>query len=135
MENAYLSYKIQELEIEKNVTSQFYQVYKNQKSLDIARDEYENQKQNYEIIKNKVANGLIAAEELFQAEVNLATGESAVYSAEITYENLKDNFKLLIGMPLDSEFSALPNIHIVPLQVNLGDAIRHGLAVQLASYS
>ena len=49
---------LQVLNIEKNVTSQFYDVYQKQKALSIARDEYNNQKQNYEIIKNKVEAGL-----------------------------------------------------------------------------
>lgn len=53
LENAKISYALQELNIEKNVTSSFYDVYQKQKDLNTAKDEYNNQKQNYEIIKNK----------------------------------------------------------------------------------
>ena len=107
LENAKISYALQQLSIEKNVTSQFYDVYQKQKDLNISRDEYNNQKQNYDIIKNKVEAGLLAKEELYQAEVNLANSESTVYSKEISFENAKDNFKLLLGMSLDEDIAIL----------------------------
>lgn len=127
LENAKISYALQELSIEKSVTSQFYDVYQKQKDLNIARDEYQNQKQNYEIIKNKVDAGLVAKEELYQAEVNLATSESSVYSAEINFENTKDNFKLLLGMPLDENVAVLPNTDIVTVEVNPNEAVKYAL--------
>ena len=118
---------MQELNIEKNVTTQFYSVYQKQKDLNTARDEYHNQKQNYDIIKNKVEAGLVAREELYQAEVNLATSESSVYSAEIDYENSKDNFKLLLGISLDEDIMVLPNTDIVTVNVNSDDATKYAL--------
>lgn len=127
LENAKISYALQELNIEKNVTSQFYDVYQKQKDLNIAKDEYNNQKQNYEIIKNKVDAGLVAKEELYQAEVNLATSESSVYSAEISYENTKDNFKILLGMSLDEDVMVLPNTDIVTVQVDPNQAVKYAL--------
>ena len=127
LENAKLSYAMQELNIEKNVTTQFYSVYQKQKDLNTARDEYHNQKQNYDIIKNKVEAGLVAREELYQAEVNLATSESRFYSAEIDYENSKDNFKLLLGISLDEDIMVLPNTDIVTVNVNSDDATKYAL--------
>jgi len=127
LENAKISYALQELSIEKNVTSQFYDVYQKQKDLHIARDEYNNQKQNYEIIKNKVEAGLIAKEELYQAEINLASSESSVYTSEINYENAKDNFKILLGMSLDEEVMVLPNTDITTVQIDPNEAVKHAL--------
>lgn len=127
LENARLNYALQQLNIEKNVTSDFYSVYQRFKDLNIARDEYSNQKQNYEIIKNKVEADLVAREELFQAEVNLATSESSVYSAEINYENAKDNFRLLLGISLDEDIMVLPNTEVEPITVNTNDAVKYGL--------
>lgn len=127
LENAKISYALQELNIEKNVTTQFYDVFQKQKDLSIARDEYNNQKQNYEIIKNKVDAGLVAKEELYQAEVNLATSESSVYSSEISYENAKDNFKLTLGMPLDEDVMVLPNTDITTVSVNPDNAVKYAL--------
>ncbi len=127
LENAKISYAMQELNIEKQVTTQFYNVYQKQKDLNNAREEYNNQKQNYDIIKNKVEADLVAKEELFQAEVNMATSESSVYSAEINYENTKDNFKILLGMPLDEDVMVLPNTGINTIEVNSNDAVRYAL--------
>ena len=127
LESARLNYAMQQLNIEKSVTDNFYSVYQRFKDLTIARDEYANQKQNYEIIKNKVEAGLVAREELFQAEVNMANSESSVYSAEIAYENAKDNFKLLLGMSLDEDIAVLPNTEITPISVNTNDAVKYGL--------
>lgn len=127
LENARLSYAMQQLNIEKNVTDNFYSVYQRFKDLSIARDEYANQKQNYDIIKNKVEAGLVAREELFQAEVNLATSESSVYTAEINYENAKDNFKLLLGVSLDEDIAVLPNTEVESITVNTEEAVKHGL--------
>lgn len=127
LENAKISYALQELNIEKQVTSQFYDVYQKQKDLNIAREEYSNQKQNYEIIRNKVEAGLVAKEELYQAEVNLATSESSVYSAEISYENSKDNFKILLGISLDEDVMVLPNTEIVTVVVDSEEAVKHAL--------
>ncbi len=127
LENAKISYAMQELNIEKQVTTQFYNVYQKQKDLNNAREEYNNQKQNYDIIKNKVEADLVAKEELFQAEVNMATSESSVYSAEINYENAKDNFKILLGMPLDEDVMVLPNTGINTIEVNSNNAVRYAL--------
>ena len=127
LENAQLNYAIQQLNIEKSVTTNFYDVYQKQKELSISREEFSNQKQNYEIIKNKVDAGLVAREELFQAEVNLATSESTVYSQEINYENAKDNFKLLLGISLDEDIAVLPNTDVNSITVNTNDAVKYGL--------
>lgn len=127
LENAKISYAMQQLTIERNVTTQFYGVYQKQKDLSIARDEYNNQKQNYEIIKNKVEAGLVAKEELYQAEVNLASSESTVYTQEISYENTKDNFKILLGVSLDEDVMVLPNTDVIPVEVNTNDAVKYAL--------
>lgn len=127
LENAQLNYALKQLSIERNVTEQFYSVYQRQKDLSISRDEHQNQKQNYDIIKNKVEAGLVAKEELYQAEVNLASSESNVYSQEISFENIKDNFKLLLGISLDEDIAVIPNTDIISVQVNPVEAVKYAL--------
>ncbi|MDR0981905.1 MAG: TolC family protein [Culturomica sp.] len=127
LETARLNYSLQQLNIERNVTTNFYDVYKSQRELSIAREEYANQKQNYEIIKSKVEAGLVAAEELYQAEVNLATSESSLYSQEINYENNKDNFKILLGISIDEDIAVLPNIQVTQVNVSVDQAVKYGL--------
>ena len=70
-ENANISYALQRLSTEKDITQQFYSVYMAQSQLAITKEELTNAQQSYEIIKNKVEADLAARDELFQAEVNL----------------------------------------------------------------
>lgn len=128
LENTQLSFAIQQLALERQVADAFYSVYQNRMSLEIAREELENQRQSYEIIKNKVDAGLSAKEELYQAELNLATSESNVYNQQVLLENGLDQFKRLIGMSLFEEIDVLTDISLRPVEVTLQKAIDHGLA-------
>ena len=124
---AEMNYTLKHLNIEKNVTSNFYSVYQNQKSLATAQEEFTKQQKNYEIIKNKVEAGLIPREELFQAEVNLLSSESALKNQEIGFENAKDAFKLLIGMELGSDIMLIPDTDIEIIDVDQEKAIGYAL--------
>ncbi|GAF02314.1 TolC family protein [Saccharicrinis fermentans] len=126
-ENAAMSYALQELSVENSVTQSFYKVYQSQMALNISREEYENRKQSYEIIKNKVEGGLTAKEELYQAELDLMTSESTMKDNEVTFENDKDNFKQMLGIDLEEEIMVLADISVVPVDVELDAAIQHGL--------
>lgn len=126
-ENTKLSYAIQQLNIEKSVTQNFYSVYQSQKDLKIAKDEYKNQEENYNIIKNKVDAGLLAKEELFQAEVNFASSKSSLYNKEIALENAKDGFKQMLGMDLNEDFMILANVEVRPIKVEMQKAIEYAL--------
>lgn len=127
LENAQLNFAMQQLNIEKNVTTSFYSVYQSQKDLQIARDEVANQRKNAEIITHKAAEGLVPREELYQAQVNLATAETSLNSRIINLEDAKDRFKLLIGMPLNEDFVLLPNTEIFPVEIDADEAVKHGL--------
>jgi len=127
LQNSQMSYAMQQLNIEKSVTSQFYQVYQAQQNLITKEEELKNQRQNYDIIKNKVEAGLIAKEELYQSEVNLATSESAFYSEEISLKNTKDDFKKLLGLDINEDLSVLPNTDVSKIKVISLNAEKHAL--------
>ncbi len=126
-ENAALSYSIQKLAIEKNVTQSFYNVFDYQMSLQIAEEEYKNQQTSYEIIKNKVEGGLSAMEELYQAELNLMTSKSNLQNQQVALENAKDAFKQLIGVSLYDEIAVLADVSIPEVTVEMEKAIDHAL--------
>lgn len=130
-ENAKMNYAIQQLNIEKNVTQQYYQVYQDQKNLMIAKDEFKNQEKNYKLIKDKVEAGLLKAEELFQAEVNHATSRSDLYNKTISFENSKDNFKQTLGIDLDRDFVLLANVEIDSINVDMKTAVNYGLTQRM----
>jgi outer membrane protein len=128
LENAQLNYAIQLLALEKTVTQAFYYVYQQQQSLDIANQAYQNMQKSYEVSKNKVDAGISPKEEMFQAELNLATTRSDFENKQVTLENAKDDFKLLIGMSLYDDLLVLPNIAVDTVAVNISFAIENGLA-------
>lgn len=127
LENANISYAMQRLNLERNVTQFFYEVYMTQMSLNIAKEELENTQKSYEIITNKVEAGLAAREELYQAELNLATSKSNVQNREVTFQNAKDQLKLYLGMDLFEDIMILADIAANPVPVNLDTAINNGL--------
>jgi len=126
-ENAALSYSIQKLSIEKNVTQSFFNVYDYQMSLMIVEEEYKNQQTSYEIIKNKVEGGLSAMEELYQADLNLMTSKSNLQNQQVALENAKDAFKQLIGLSLFEEIAVLADVSVPEVSVDMQKAIDHAL--------
>ncbi|WP_321295218.1 TolC family protein [Marinifilum fragile] len=131
LENATLSYSIQMLNIERQVNQAFYTIYQKQMALKISEEEYENQKTSKEIIASKVEGGLSAKEELYQAELNLATSKSTLDNNKVELENAKDEFKLLLGISLYEDIKVSTNIQYVPVVVDLEKAIQNGLTQRL----
>lgn len=131
LENANISYAIQRLNLERNVTEFFYNVYMTQKNLTIAKEELENTQKSYDIIKNKVEAGLTAREELYQAELNLSTSNSSLQNSEVTYENAKDQLKLYLGMDLYEDIVVLTDVNANPIPVDMELAINNGLSSRM----
>ncbi len=126
-ENARISYAMQYLNLERNVTEFFYNVYMSQMNLTIAKDELANTQNSYDIIKNKVEAGLAAKEEEYQAELNLATAKSTLQNNEVAFENAKDQLKLYLGMDLFEDIMILADVSANPVPVDLDKAIENGL--------
>jgi len=127
LENSQLNYAIQLLALERQVSQAFYYVYQQQKSLDIANIAYQNMQKSYEVSRNKVDAGISPREEMFQAELNLATTKSDYENKQVTLENAKDDFKILIGMSLYEDILVIPNIAVDTVSVDISFAIDQGL--------
>ena len=126
-ENANISYAIQRLSLEKNVTQFFYNVFMAQKDLEIAKEELANTQKSCDIIVNKVHAGLAAKEEQYQAELNLATSKSSLQNSEVMFENAKDQLKLYLGMDLFEDILVLADVAANSVPVDLQKAIDNGL--------
>lgn len=131
LENAALNYAIQKLYLEYQVTQNFFNVYQQKMRLEIAKDEYNNREQSYQIIKNKVEAGLSRQEDLFQAELNLAESKSAVQNAQVVLENYLDSFKKLIGMSLFADLTVTADISHQPVAIDLQKALDTGLQYRM----
>ncbi|MCK5820241.1 MAG: TolC family protein [Bacteroidales bacterium] len=131
LENAELSFAMQMLNLERMVAQGFYSVHQQQMSLQITEEEYANQVESFNIIKNKVEGGLAALEELYQAELNLAKSNSSLKNAIVSLENAKDQFKVQIGMDIYEELAVLANVQTDSVPIDLKKSIEMGLANRL----
>lgn len=127
LENAQLSNAMQLLTLERNVTQSFYSFYQAQNGLEIAQDEYDNQQVSFEITRNKVEADLLAEEELYQAQLNLASSRSTLQNQQVTLDNAADDFKLLLGIDLTEEVEVRVDINFITQEVDINKAIQFGL--------
>ncbi len=127
LENTELSYALEKLDVEKNVTQYFYNVYMAQMELEIAKDEESNTKKSYDITKNKVDAGLSAMEELYQAELNYSSAQSDVQDAKVSLENDKDQLKQYIGMDITEDITVMADVNAPAVNVDLQKAVESGL--------
>ncbi len=131
LENTMLGYSMQLLSLEKDVASSFFTVFRQQMNLEISKEEYNNQKISYDIIKNKVDAGLAAMEELYQAELNLASSRSEYENQKVTLDNALDEFKLLLGISITEEITITADISDNPVVVELAGAIEYGISSRM----
>ena len=122
VENSYLNYGLQKLNVEQNVSSQFYQVYQNQQALEISKEELKNTQESFDIIKSKVDGGLQALEELYQAELNLASSQSTVRNTEVTLQNSIDNLCVALDLPFDTDIIIMASIEAKSADISLKKA-------------
>ena len=130
-ENALINYALQRLNLENSITNQFYSVYTAQNNLEISRAELKDAEANYNIIKNKVDADLSTKDELYQAELNLATARSTVDNRIVSLENAKDDFKKILGINLDTDIDIIAQVTADPVTVDLGKAIANALHSRL----
>lgn len=126
-ENANLDYSIQQLTLEKTITSQFFDVYLAQLNLDISNEELENTTKNFDIVKNKVEAGLLAKEELYQADLNFANAQLSVQDNGLGLANAEELFKREIGMDLDEDIQLVTELNAQEVIVDLDKAIEYAL--------
>ena len=127
LEGSQLNYAIRRLEIEKQVTQQFLNLYYSRMSIQIALDEYQNATVSYNIIESKVRAGISAPEELYQAELTRDNSMALLENRKMQHENALDNFKILLGLPLEEEIEVSADILKKIVEVDLSWAIDHGL--------
>jgi len=130
-ENASISYALQRLQLEQNITRQFYAVYYAQENLKISQEALKNEEQNYVIVKDKVEADMFRKEELFQAELSLANAKSAVESNVVLLENAKDDLKQTLGLSLSESIGVQAEIKAAEVAIDLGHAIENGLASRM----
>ena len=130
-ENARISYALQRLNVERNITSQFYSLFMSQQNLAISESELENAERNFNIIKDKVEADLTTKDEYYQAELNLAQSRSSLENQRVSLENAKDNFKQVLGIPLEEDIVVVCDIEAEPVIVDFDKALESALTTRL----
>jgi outer membrane protein TolC len=127
LENTQLNYAIQKLSIERQVTSQFLNLYYSRMSIQISQEELDNATESLNIIQSKVDAGLSAREELYQADITRDNSRAALENLKMQHENSLDAFKRLLGLELESLVDVSAEIQRTEVEVELGRAIDYGL--------
>ena len=130
-ENARISYALQLLNVERNITSQFYNLFVAQQNLAISESDLENAEKNFNIIKDKVEADLVTKDEYYQAELNLAQSRSSLENQRVSLENSKDNFKQTLGIPLDEDIMVVCDIEAEPVIVDFNKALESATTTRL----
>ncbi len=130
-ENALINYALRRLSLESSITSSFYNVYTAKNNLEISQAELKDAQQNFDIIKNKVDADLAARDELYQAELNVATAISTVDNRNVSLENAKDELKKILGIDIDTELDITAEISAEPVKIDMFTAIHSALASRL----
>jgi outer membrane protein TolC len=127
LERASINYDLKQLQLERGVADNFYSAYQNKMSLQVAKEDYQNRQQSYDIIERKVEAGLAAKEELYQAELDRTSSKSQVQNQEVALENSLDELKRLLGLDIFDDVSVFAEISQDPIEVDLDHALAHGL--------
>ena len=68
------------------------------------------------------------SQKCFRLNLNLATTKSDFENKQVSLENAKDDFKILLGMSLYDDILVIPNIAVDTVKVDIAFAIDQGLA-------
>jgi len=127
LENTKLAYAIQKLQIERQVTQQFLNLYYSRMSIQISQEEYKNAMESLNIIQDKVDAGISAPEELYQADITKDNSLASLENKLMQHENSLDAFKILLGLELEDLIDVSADIQKTIVEVDLEKAIAHGL--------
>lgn len=127
LEKAERNYSNAEKEIIYNVTSEFFRLYQAKKNVEITKEKVKQNETSYNTAANKFKAGLIAEVEALQLEVDLAASKNDLLDAERRFQTAKDEFKLLIGLPLEENIDVSAKLEYKPIQVDLNQAIQYAV--------
>jgi len=127
LENAKLNHAIQKLAIERQVTQQFLNLYYLREGVKIAEDEYKNAGESFAIIESKVLAGISSKGELYQADLTRSNSLASLENKQIQFENAVDQFKILVGLPLNEDIEVVADIRKSIVAVDVMKALQYGL--------
>ncbi len=110
-----------------NVTSSFYRLFQAMKNVEIAEEKVKQTEVSYNTAMNKYKAGLIAEVEALQLEVDLASSKNDLLNAQQSYNEIKDNFKILIGLTLVEDIDVSAILEYKPVDIDENAAVDFAL--------
>ncbi len=116
-----------ELDIIYEVTTEFYNFYRETRQAEIAQQQMQQQEQAYDLAHKKFEAGLIPEVEALQMEVDLADSRSRYLEAEGGLKRQADYFKQTIGLDLERQISVRTDFSYQLFEIDSLKAIEAGL--------
>ncbi len=126
-ESAEQRYRREELDIVYNVTEYFYNLYTATRELEIATENVRQQQELTDLAQKKYKAGLIPEVEAIQAEVDYTDSRNDKLAAEAAIERVADQFKQLIGLPLDENIGVMTTFDFTKIEVDSKIALQMAL--------
>jgi len=127
LDKAKRNYTRSEKEVIYDVTSNFFQLYQSMKNVEIALEKVNQNEVSYNTAINKFKAGLIAEVEALQLELDLASSRNELLNARRTFDEAKDDFKILIGLELSENIEIAAQLEYKPLEINVDKAVEYAM--------
>jgi outer membrane protein len=105
----------------------FYNLYKLKESLLITQEKVKQSEESFQTARSKYNAGLIAEVEALQLEVDLTSSKNDLLNSKQTFDEGKNNFKILLGLELDNDFDIISNLLFMPIRIDNSVAIESAL--------
>jgi len=105
----------------------FYNLYKLKESQLITQEKVKQSEESFNTARSKYNAGLIAEVEALQLEVDLASSRNDLLNSKRTFNEGKNNFKILLGLELDNEIDIISNLVFTPIVIDDSIAIENAL--------
>ncbi|MHC1736480.1 MAG: TolC family protein [Ignavibacteriaceae bacterium] len=127
LERAERNYNRAAQDIIYSVKQRFFQLFKAKKNVEIVEEKVNQTSLSYDKALNKFKAGLIAEVEALQLELDMTASRNELLNAQVQLAEAKDNFKLLIGLPLDEEVDVEAEIAFLQVDIDVKFAIEQAL--------
>jgi outer membrane protein TolC len=127
LENTLQTYSRSQLDIIYNVTSNFYNLFRAQRQVEIDRAQVQQSENAHRLAKLKQQAGLFPELEVLRLEVEVANARNTLTNSEANLQRIEDNFKLQIGLPIEDSVQASTELAYQPISVAPEKALSEAL--------
>jgi outer membrane protein len=113
-----LSYTQDELMRINQVTNQFYQLFRQQRTLELRANSFQQSEYNYQTGVRKYSAGLIAEVDYLRLEVRRGQDLDALESAKNSHQQQQFAFNRLVGLPLETRIWVDASLDFRPITVD-----------------